>query len=775
MNTRKLLMGLYCALGSIIIFLLVPRGCSAQVSSAMLSKGQGSTGGIQHKTWTEYGGSNDQSKYVDFKQINKKNINQLQVAWTYSTKDNVSTYKVNPIIVDNIMYLQGKNNSLIALDVATGKEIWIHANLNIKSKRGVNYWESKDRKDRRLIFNVGNTMQEIDATSGKSILTFGDNGSVDLTEGYGLDPATISSPTSNTPGQVFEDLIILGSATGEGYFSTPGDIRAYNVITGKEEWIFHTIPREGEFGYNTFPPKAYTYIGGVNTWGEMSVDAKRGIVYCPTGSATFDYYGADREGQNLFANCILALDARTGKRLWHFQMVHHDMWDFDATAAPQLITVTHNGKKVDAVAQASKQGFLYVFNRVTGKPLWPIPERPVTQSKTPGEHSWPTQPFPTVVPPYNRQLITAKDINPFWPAEKRDDMLKRLAAGHAGIFEPLSTEYETFIAPGANGGALFGNTAANPAKGIVYVSYQESPSVYKLGKSQQGGGRAAAALSADDAAKIQAIYTEQCQGCHGADKTGGIGPSLVNVNNRVSYQSFEALMLSGRGRMPEFTHLTGPVLNDLYRYLSGPTAGRGGGGGGGRGRGNVQSTTLPMPDGPVVASGGAPVKDKGRVRVPRGYPEGFPVPAERYDQRASTTYFGLGFPDLFTPPWSGLAAYDLNTGKLKWNRALGNVDKFGKNTGYPKGTQNKGVLVTSTGLVFATCVDGGIYAYDADNGNMLWSYKLPREPDGIPAMYEYKGREYLVICSTSTRIDPGKSEDETFRGYTVLALPEIKK
>lgn len=741
------------------------------LSSAKLSKGQGSTGGIEHKTWTEYGGGNDQSKYVDFKQINKKNVNQLQVAWTYSTSDNVSSYKFNPVIVDNIMYVLAKNNSLVALDVETGKEIWIHANLNTRSKRGINYWESKDRKDRRLIFCMNNTLQEIDAITGKSILTFGGNGAVDLTEGYGLDPATIANPTSSSPAQVFEDLVILGSSTGEGYFSTPGDIRAYNVITGKQEWIFHTIPREGEFGYDTWPKEAYTYIGGVNTWGEMSVDAVRGIVYCPTGSPTFDYYGADREGQGLFGNCIIALDARSGKRLWHFQMVHHDLWDFDATSAPQLITVTHNGKRIDAVAQASKQGFLYVFDRVTGEPLWPIEERPVTQSKTPGEKSWPTQPFPTVVPPYNRQIITAKDINPLWPAEKRDSMLKRLAAGRAGIFEPLSTEYETFIAPGANGGALHGNTASNPGKGMVYVSYQESPSVYKLGKSQP----ARTSLSAEEAAKVQTIYTTQCQGCHGADRNGvtGLGPSLVNLNNRVTYQSFDAVLNNGKGRMPAFVHLSSQ-LSDLYRYLSGPTAGRGGGGGNG-GRNNAQSTVTTMPEGPVVASGGAPVKFKIRERVARKYPEGFVAPAERYDQRASTTYFGLGFPDLLAPPWSGLAAYDLNTGKLKWNKPLGTVEKFGKNTGYPKGTQNKGVLVTASGLIFATCVDGSIYAYDEDNGNVLWSYKLPREPDGIPAMYEYKGRQYLVICSTSERTDLNKSDAETFRGYTVLALPEKKK
>ncbi len=769
MKTRKLLIGLYCTLGSVIVFSSIPLGCIAQLSSAQLSKGKGSTGGTQHKTWTEYGGGNDQSKYVDFKQITKKNVNQLEVAWTYSTNDNVNSTKFNPVIVDNVMYVLAKNGSLVAVDIATGKEIWIHANLNPQSKRGINYWESKDRKDRRLLFNMSNkTLQEIDAKTGKSILTFGDNGSVDLTEGYGLDPASISNPTSTSPSHVFEDLIILGSTTGEGYFSTPGDIRAYNVITGKQAWIFHTIPREGEFGYNTWPKKAYTYIGGVNTWGEMSVDAKRGIVYCPTGSPTYDYYGADREGQNLFGNCLIAINARTGKRIWHFQMVHHDMWDFDAVSAPQLVTVTHNGKKVDAVAQSSKQGFLYVFNRVTGKPLWPIPERPVTQSKTPGEHSWPTQPFPTVVPAYNRQVITAKDINPLWSAGKRDTMLKRLAAGRSGIFEPLSTEYETFTMPGANGGTLHGNTAANPVKGIVYVSYQEAPSVYKLGKERPAALRTP--ISADETVRAQAAYTEKCQTCHGADHNGAVAPSLVNLNSRLTYLNFETLINNGRGQMPSFVHLGDQTMTDLYKFFSSPIVARAGGAGRG-----AQTTVPAMPEGPVVESGGVPVKDKGRVRVPRGYPEGFVAPAVRYDMGASTTGFGLGFPDLLTPPWSGIAAYDLNTGKLKWNRALGTVDRLGKDTGVPKGSQHKGMIITSTGLVFATCTDGKIYAYDENNGNILWSYKLPREPDGLPAMYEYKGREYLVICSTSGRTDRTKSEEETFRGYTVLALPQIKK
>ncbi len=307
-----------------------------------------------HKKWTNYGGGPDSSHYVALNQINKSNVNQLKIAWIYPTGDN-NTYLFNPIVVDNVMFVLAKNSSLVALDASTGKEIWIHANLPGLSTRGIAYWESKDRKDRRLIFAINGFLEEIDARTGKSILQFGNNGLVNLREGLGRDPQTMARIQPNTPGRIFEDLIILGSATGEGYLSPPGDIRAFHVITGKMVWIFHTIPHPGEFGYETWPKDAWRYSGGTNNWGEMTLDEPRGIAYIPTGSPTYDYYGADRPGTNLFANCLLALDARTGKRLWHFQMVHHDLWDYDATTAPQLVTVRHDGKLVErggAIVQA---------------------------------------------------------------------------------------------------------------------------------------------------------------------------------------------------------------------------------------------------------------------------------------------------------------------------------------------------------------------------------------------------------------------------------------
>jgi quinoprotein glucose dehydrogenase len=350
-------------------------------------------------TWSDYLGGNDSSHYSGLKQIDRGNAAKLEIAWTYPTADNF-TYGFSPIVVDSVMFVLAKTGSLVAIDATSGKEIWTHEFVpppgaptfrgpgfggRGRGNRGINYWESRNRSDRRLLIPANNFLEAIDARTGKLIESFGEGGRVDLREGLGRDPKTVRQIQSNTPGRVFENLIILGSATGESYISPPGDLRAYDVRTGKIAWTFHTVPHPGEFGYDTWPRDAWKYIGGTNTWGEISVDDKRGIAYFPLGSPTYDFYGADRKGANLFSDCLLALDARTGKYRWHFQLTHHDLWDYDAVSAPQLITVKHDGKMVDAVAQAGKQGFLYVFERVTGKPLWPIEERPVPKSDMPGE------------------------------------------------------------------------------------------------------------------------------------------------------------------------------------------------------------------------------------------------------------------------------------------------------------------------------------------------------------------------------------------------------
>ena len=337
--------------------------------------------GRAQREWRDYAGGPDSSRFVAATQITKSNVNQLQVAWTYPPGQT----DFNPLVVRGVVYGRGANGSFVALDAATGKEIWIHKGVQGFNGRGVNYWESKDGKDRRLIFSSNNFLQEIDAQTGETIPSFGVDGRVDLRVGLDRDPSTINQQ-SRIPGRVFENLIILGSATNQEYASAPGDIRAFDVRTGAKVWTFHTVPRPGEFGYETWPEDAWKTVGGANNWGEQSIDEKRGIVYVPTGSPKYNFYGGNRKGANLFGDCLIALDARTGKRLWHFQTVHHDIWDLDNNSAPQLTTIRRNGRTIDVVAMASKTGYLYVFDRVTGKPIWPIEERPVPQRTTvPGE------------------------------------------------------------------------------------------------------------------------------------------------------------------------------------------------------------------------------------------------------------------------------------------------------------------------------------------------------------------------------------------------------
>jgi quinoprotein glucose dehydrogenase len=371
----------------------------------------------------------------------------------------------------------------VALDASTGKETWSYspgAETKIITNRGINYWESKDRSDRRLLFASNHFLRAIDARNGKPILSFGKAGSVDLKEGLGRDPKTISLVQSTTPGRVFEDLLILGSATNQGYGSAPGDIRAFDVRTGRLVWSFHTIPHPGEFGYDTWPKDAWQKVGGANVWGELSLDEKRGIVYAPTASAKYNFYGADRKGADLFADCLLALDARTGKRLWHFQTVHHDIWDYDDATAPKLLTIRHEGKPVDVVAEVSKQGFVWVFNRETGQPIWPIEERAVPASDMPGEETWPTQPFPSKPPPFARQTLTVDDLRPSLSAQDRARFRDEiLSARNEGLFTPPGRR-GTIEMPGNNGGANWSGAAVDPSTGTLIVVSKDLPSLLKL-------------------------------------------------------------------------------------------------------------------------------------------------------------------------------------------------------------------------------------------------------------------------------------------------------
>ena len=423
-------------------------------------------------TWNQYLGGADSSQYSSLSQINKSNVKQLAVAWSYPTGDNVQ-YLFNPLVVDGVMYVEAKNNSLVALDAVTGRELWAHAFQGPVTSRGMNYWESKDRSDRRIFTTNGGFLTAIDARTGQTVQSFGDNGRTDLRTGLDRDLTDVPPIQTNNPGRIFEDILIMPlMRSGADYSYVPGDIHAYSVRTGKLLWQFHTVPRPGEFGYDTWPKDFWTRSGGGINWNELTIDEKRGIAYIPTGTGKWDHYGADRIGQNLFANSIIALDARNGKRLWHFQTVHHDLWDYDLPAGPKLLTVKHDGKNVDVVIQPTKHGFLFVLDRVTGQPLWPIEERPVPKSDVPGEQAWPTQPFPTKPPPFARQALTEKDVSPYMPEAEQATWREKIRnARNEGLFTPPSMR-GTVTIPGVGGGASWGTAAVDPTKGYSIYRFE---------------------------------------------------------------------------------------------------------------------------------------------------------------------------------------------------------------------------------------------------------------------------------------------------------------
>jgi quinoprotein glucose dehydrogenase len=709
----------------------------------------------EDRWWRDYAGGPESSRFVLSKEVTKANVANLDVAWTYPFGE----INFNPIVVNGTVYGRGRNGAIVALDARTGKEIWIHEGMQAMSARGMNYWESKDGKDRRLIFPMNDYLQEIDANTGLSIKTFGTDGVVDLREGLDRDPAAIGRIQSGTPGKVFENLVLIGSATGEGYMSPPGDVRAYDVITGKLVWQFHTVPRPGEFGYETWPKDAHKYIGGANTWGEISIDTARGIAYFPTGSPTYDYYGADRAGANLFGNCLLALDARTGKRLWHFQVVHHDLWDFDNNAAPQLTRIRHDGKDVDVVAMAGKTGFLYVFDRVTGAPIWPIEERPVPKSEMPGEQSWPTQPFPTRPPPFSKQSFTEADINPHPMVSDaaREAFRKRLkATRNMGLFTPIDL-VDTLHIPGSNGGALFGYTASEPTTGNVYVIAQDNPGVLKLLPPKPGG---------PGSFPGQAVYVRECQACHAPDRSGTEnGPTLTTLTGRVSPADIRATIANGKGRMPAFSHINDVDMDALIAFLTAPVPG------GGRGRG--AGPAMSYPPGPVVASGGARQRPAGRGRGfgPRPYPEG----VEQRPQYVIDAYGTIGI--MMKPPFTTLTKYDLNLGTIVWQVGLGDDARLAALgiTGTGVTQMRSSLIVTAAGLIFAPGGDSKVRAYDADTGKVLWTSSLGGNIRGGPSMYEIDGRQYLLVAAAGDIPPAGLPPDGTPptglpSGYVAYAL-----
>jgi quinoprotein glucose dehydrogenase len=723
--------------------------------------------------WTGYGNGPDNSRYFPSTQITRNNVAGLQVAWTYPFGDAGSS----PIVVRGVIYGRGRNGSLVALDATTGKERWVRERMTGMTSRGMTYWESTDGRDQRLIFAMDSLLQEIDARTGKSILSFGANGVVDLRVGLdGRDPASIGNIQSSIPGEVFGNLVIVGTATGEGYMSPPGDIRAYDVTTGKLAWTFHTVPRPGEFGYETWPKDAWKYIGGVNNWGEMTVDTRSGIVYIPLGSPTYDFYGVDRIGSNLFGTSIVALDARTGKRRWHFQFAHHDLWDLDPSAAPQLTTIRHNGRNRDVVVVGAKTTWLYVFDRVSGEPIWPIEERPVPKSDMPGEQSWPTQPYPSNPPPHGRQSFGPDDISPYLPADEAARFRTRLlAAKNLGLFTPINYS-DTVHMPTSNGGVLFGGMASEPATGAVYVVSHDNPGILRLVRPGETSGR-----GAPPPPPGQLAYQQNCQSCHGADRLGSDSvPALVYTaadpaNNiaagapRFDAPAIRTVIAVGKGRMPSFAHLTQADVDALVTLLTTAPGARGQGAGGrGRGAGPAGSGAPPEL---IVGSGSAFTRPdapggRGRGALPP-YPDGVP----QYERPVINEYNTVG--NRIAPPFTSIVKYDLNVPAIKWRVGFGDDPEVAARgitgTGAP-GLVN-GVIVTASGLLFGAGRDSQIRAWDTDSGRQLWSSRFGGDFVGSPVMYQMEGRQYLLVPAASAPPRGAGPGSTAPLGWVAYALP----
>jgi quinoprotein glucose dehydrogenase len=663
--------------------------------------------------WPVNGGPNN-IRYSTLNQINRENVTRLQVAWTYDAHDAFkdSEMQSNPIVVDGMLYATTPKMRVIALSATTGREIWSFdpsggAKITRRFRqRGVTVYQD------RLFVTYRNFLYCLDRKTGTPVQSFGDNGRIDLRNGLGRPPETMTVSASS-PGVIFEDMIIMGSTVPETLPGSPGHIRAFDVHTGAQRWIFHTIPHPGEFGYDTWPPEAYKINGGANAWAGLTIDTKLGMVFAATGSASFDFYGSNRIGDNLFADCVLALDAHTGKRIWHFQGVHHDVWDLDFPAAPSLVTVTRDGKKVEAVAQIAKTGYVFVLDRMTGKPLFPVSSRKVLPSTLEGEKLSETQPYPLKPPPFTRQAFTPAMVTNLTPEAHAAVLAALKTFDSNGMFTPPSLR-GTMLMPGTDGGAEWGGAAFDPDTALLYVNANEQPWAIRM-------------VTHD----TTSLYNNNCASCHRSDRTGSppTFPSLIDIGKRRSRTEIASIIREGTGRMPGFDYLEKGIDQIVDFLVTG------------------KDTAAVDPEAAKKDPNWQKYRNEGYIlfRDPNGYPP-------------------------LTPPWGTLNAIDLNKGEIRWQIPLGEypelVAKGIKNTG---SDNYGGPVVTASGLLFigATNFDKKFRAFDKLTGKMLWETELPAAGNATPSIYEIDGREYVAIVCGG-----GKNGAPSGSSIVAFALPQ---
>jgi quinoprotein glucose dehydrogenase len=662
-----------------------------------------------------YGGGAEGIRYSSLKQINRNNVRHLKVAWSYDTADGSGDPQTQPIVVNGLLFGVTPKHKVVALDGATGRLIW-RFDSGIAGRgpnRGLTYWAAG--RDRRLFAAVQSYVYALDASTGKPIPGFGNQGRIDLREGLGRDPQKVSIVLT-TPGVIYRDLIIVGGRTPESLPAPPGDIRAYDVRSGRLRWSFRTIPRPGEYGYETWPKDAWKYTGAANNWAGMAVDENRGIVFVPTGSAASDFYGGDRAGDNLFSCSLLALNANTGKRIWHFQAIKHDIWDRDFPSPPLLITVNHRGKRIDAVAQTSKQGWVYLFDRITGRPLFPLEDRPYPASTVPGEVAAETQPLPIRPAPFSRQSLTEALLTHRTPEAHQSvrERFRKLRGG--GQFVPLSVGPETIIFPGYDGGAEWGGSAFDPGTGLLYVNANEMAWTGSLAENKSGNSG-------------REVYLRNCASCHSDNMAGAPPqmPSLVGIGAKRTSPEIASVIRQGAGRMPGFPNLDPQDLTALVQYVL-----------------------------------------KGENKELDNTESSATLPKYRF-----TGYHKFldheGYPAV-SPPWGTFNAINLHTGEYAWRIPLGEYPELAAKGMKNTGTENYGgPIVTGGGLVFigATNFDRKFRAFDKLTGELLWETTLPFAGNATPATYQVGGRQFVVIYATGGK---GRPNDPKGGIYVAFAL-----